>query len=235
MGNKGEVKKILSGALAVGRNALTDLESKQILTAYDIPIPKQGLAKTNSKAVKIAEKLGYPVALKVVSPDILHKTDAGGVKLHLDSPEKVEEAYMEILRKVKEYRSKANVWGVLVEKMVEKAREVIVGMKRDLTFGPIVLFGLGGIFTEVLKDTSLRSVPLSREDAVEMVREIRGYSILEAYRGQPPADIDSVVDLIIKIAHLSQDFQMISEMDLNPVFLREKNRGLIVVDARIIL
>lgn len=233
MKKKKEARKIIKEA--EGRGALTEFESKQILSMYGIPVPKQGLARTIDEALAVAEEIGYPVALKVVSPNILHKTNAGGVKLGISSPSMVREAYIEILRKAKEYEPDADVWGILVQEMVEGEREVIVGMKRDPTFGPTVLFGLGGVFVEVLRDVALRVAPLTREDAFEMIKEIRGYPILEAYRGQPPADVESIVDIVMNVAQLAQDFRVISEMDLNPVFVREKGKGSIVVDARIIL
>jgi acyl-CoA synthetase (NDP forming) len=233
MRQKEMVKKILKKAGT--RIALTELESKQILSAYNIPVTNEILVKEVDEAVRAAERLGYPVVLKIISPNILHKTDARCVKLNLASPSDVRESYEEILRNAKNYNPKAEIWGVLVQKMVSKGIEVIVGMKRDPTFGPAVLFGLGGIFAEVLQDTALRVVPFTRDDAYEMVDEVKGCRLLKGYRSQPPADIESLVDIILKVAQLAQDFKEILEMDLNPIFIHEKGKGSIVVDARIIL
>jgi len=220
---------------AGGRSALSEFEARRILRLYGIAVTEQEIVMSADEAVNAAERMGYPVVLKVVSPEILHKTDVGGVKLNLPSGIEVRKAYNEIMDSLASRKIKANVLGISVEKMAEKAHEVIVGMKRDPTFGPVVLFGLGGIFVEVLKDISLRVVPMTRDDALEMIGEIKGYQILKGYRGQPPADVESVVEITLNLAQLAQDLEDVSEIDLNPVFVREVGKGSVVVDAKMLL
>jgi len=230
---KDSSKKIIDKAQ--GRSALTEFESKQILTLYGIPVSKHEMATSAGDAVKAAEKIGYPVVLKVVSPEIIHKTDVGGVKLNLSSDVQVKEAYNEMMNTLRSKKIEAKVQGVLVEEMAEKGQEVIVGMKRDPTFGPVILFGLGGVFVEILKDVSLRVVPLTRNDALEMMGEIKGYPLLKGYRGQPPSDVESVVEIVLKAGQIAQDLEAISDIDLNPVFVQEAGKGSIVVDAKMLL
>jgi len=212
------------------RKVLT-AESFEILKAYGIPVPPYGIAKTAEEALKIADEIGYPVAMKIVSPDILHKTDVGCVKLNVGR-EDVKRVFYEIVKRAEDYL-KAEVEGVMVQKMMPAGREVIVGMKRDPQFGPLIMFGMGGIYVEVFKDVAFRIAPISREDAYEMVREVKAYRILKGVRGERPSDIDAVVDVILRVSKLSLDFEDIVEMDLNPVFVYEK--GCCVVDAKMVL
>ncbi len=222
---KADVRPLLKG-----KRILT-AESFEVLKAYGIPVPPYGIAKTAEEALKIADRIGYPVAMKVVSPDILHKTDVGCVKLNVKR-EEVISTFFELVKRAEDYL-KADVEGVLIQKMMPKGREVIVGMKRDPQFGPLLMFGMGGIYVEVFKDVSFRIAPIGREDALEMVKEVKAYGILKGVRGERSSDINAIVDVILRVAKLSVDCEEIVEMDLNPVFVYE--RGCCVVDAKMVL
>ena len=191
------------------------------------------LAENPGSASEIAQKQGFPVALKVSSPDIVHKSDAGGVQLNLDTPEAVEKAYGELLARVKNSFPQAKVDGVLVNKMAPAGQEVIIGMNRDPQFGPIMLFGLGGILVEIFRDVVLWHPPLSRKDALEMIQQIKGYPVLAGYRGQPPVDMNALADCLMAVAQLAEENPKIVEIDLNPVFAYPQ--GALVADARIIM
>jgi acyl-CoA synthetase (NDP forming) len=191
------------------------------------------LAENPGSASEIAQKQGFPVALKVSSPDIVHKSDAGGVQLNLDTPEAVEKAYGELLARVKNSFPQAKVDGVLVNKMAPAGQEVIIGMNRDPQFGPIMLFGLGGILVEIFRDVVLWHPPLSRKDALEMIQQIKGYPVLAGYRGQPPVDMNALADCLMAVAELAEENPKIVEIDLNPVFAYPQ--GALVADARIIM
>ncbi len=175
------------------------------------------------------------MVLKIVSPDIVHKSDVGGVVLNLKSDEEVREAFRKIMNNVKNAAPNAKIVGILIQEMVPDGLEVIVGATRDPSFGPIIMFGLGGIFVEVLKDVSFRIAPLSPRDADEMVREIKSYRILEGYRGMPPRDIEAIKDIILKVSKLMLEVAEIKELDLNPVMLYAKGEGARIADARMIL
>jgi len=191
------------------------------------------LAESPGSASEIAQKQGFPVALKVSSPDIVHKSDAGGVQLNLDTPEAVEKAYGELLARVNNSCPQAKIDGVLVNKMAPAGQEVIIGMNRDPQFGPIMLFGLGGVLVEIFRDVALRHPPLSREDALEMIKQIKGYPALAGYRGQPPVDMNALADCLLAVAQLAEENPKIVEIDLNPVFAYPQ--GALVADARIIM
>lgn len=230
---KPEVSKIIEGTKAAGRSSLLETEAKEILKEYEIPVPEFKLAKSKQEAMKLADEVGYPIAAKIVSPQIIHKSDAGGVKLNLKNGNETGRAYDEIIKNAKAYDKSAQIEGVLISPMEKKGVEVIVGMTRDRQFGSVIMFGLGGIFVEVLKDVSFRIAPLSKIDAYEMVRQIKGYPVLEGIRGEEPSDIEAIVDIIMKVSSLVSANEAISELDLNPVFVFEK--GASVVDARMIL
>ncbi len=191
------------------------------------------LAESPGSASEIAQKQGFPVALKVSSPDIVHKSDAGGVQLNLDTPEAVEKAYGELLARVKNSCPQAKIDGVLVNKMAPAGQEVIIGMNRDPQFGPIMLFGLGGVLVEIFRDVVLWHPPLSRKDALEMIQQIKGYPVLAGYRGQPPVDMNALADCLLAVAQLAEENPKIVEIDLNPVFAYPQ--GALVADARIIM
>jgi acetyl-CoA synthetase (ADP-forming) len=200
---------------------------------YQIPVTTFKLAKSEEEAVGFAEKTGFPVVLKIVSPDILHKSDAGGVKVNLKNTEEVRSAYGKILENAKKYNATARVVGVLVQEMAPQSTEVIVGAIKDPQFGQTLMFGLGGIFVELLKDVTFRVAPITREDAEEMIREVKAYPLLRGYRNTPAADVNAIVDVLLNTSRLVMDYPEIKELDLNPVMAYEK--GAKTVDARIIL
>jgi acetyltransferase len=212
---------------------LTEEEAKQILKTYDIPVTKEEIATGPEEAVAVAARIGYPVALKILSPDILHKTEAGGVKLNLDTPEKILAAYKEIITNASVYQPDAKIKGVLVQEMLPAGVEVIIGISQDPVFGPVVMFGLGGIFVEVLEDVALRVVPLTKSDAYEMIEEIKGRRILDGVRGQSPVNKPAIAEVILKVAQLAQDFPQIKELDINPLICSDK--GVWAADALIVL
>jgi len=215
------------------RKYLLEPEAKTVCAEYGIPVTKFMVAKTEDEAVKFADELGYPVVLKIVSPDIIHKFDVGGIALNLKDSSDVREAYRKILDNVKKHKPKAKIKGIVVQEMVPISTEVIVGATKDPQFGPALMFGLGGIFVEVLKDVTFRIAPINEQDAREMITEVKAYPILRGYRNQPPADIDAITHILVKTSRLVMDHQEIKELDLNPIMVYEK--GAKTVDARIIL
>jgi len=224
---------IVDKARSEGRVVLTEVESKELLKSAGIDVVDTRLATSKEEAISISQQLGFPVVLKIASPDIVHKSDDGGVKLGLNDANQVGEAYDQILGAIRQKHPKARVQGVAVQKMARPGVEVIIGMSKDAQFGPVLMFGLGGILVEVLKDVSFRIVPLSRRDAAEMLREIKGYPLLEGYRGQEAVDISHLEELLIKVSDFVEKNPEIRELDLNPVFAYSD--GAIAVDARVIL
>ena len=225
--------EILRQARKENRAQLTEIESKELIKGAGIPVVEAKLARTKTEAVSLSKEMGFPVVLKIVSPDVIHKSDSGGVKLGLANAAQVGKAYSEILSAIKRHYPKAKIQGISVQKMARSGVEVIIGMTKDAQFGPVLMFGLGGILVEVLKDVSFRIVPLAKRDAREMIKEIKGYPLLEGYRGQEPADIPFLEDLILKVSDFVDKNPEIKELDLNPVFAY-KNRA-VAVDARVIL
>jgi len=230
-----DVKSIILKARSEGRRKLLEHEAYEVLVEYKFPVPKFGLAKNEDEAAKIADSIGYPVVLKVVSPDIVHKSDVGGVLLNLRNADEVREGFKRIMLNVRERAPNAKVEGVLIQEMVPPELEVIVGSTRDPIFGPVVMFGLGGIFVEVLKDVSFRVAPLTPVDADEMIREIKAYRILEGYRGMPPRDLEAIKDILLKTSKLMLEVEEIQDIDLNPVMVFARGKGAKIADARIIL
>jgi acetate---CoA ligase (ADP-forming) subunit beta len=216
-----------------GRSILTEFESKKILKQAGISVVETKLAKTQKEAVSLSQKMGFPVALKITSPDVIHKSDSGGVKLSINSVAEVKKAYDEILKKVRKQYPDAIIHGVSVQKMALPGTEVIIGTSKDPQFGPVIMFGLGGIFVELLKDVSFRVIPVEQRDAQEMIKEIKGYPLLQGYRGKEPANISALVEIILKISKLIEENPQIKELELNPIFAY-KNKA-VAVDARIIL
>ncbi len=210
-------------------------EAKQVLSAWGIPVARSELARDASEAVRIARELRYPVVMKIASPDIVHKSDAGGVRVGLSSELEVRQAFDEILANARAYRPNANIAGVTVQEYLPQGKEVIVGAMQDPSFGATVMFGLGGIWVEVLKDVSFRLAPLTAEDAKEMIREIKGYPVLAGLRGEPQVDLDAIADMLQKVGDLACEFSEIAELDLNPVFAFDRGKGAIAIDARMIL
>jgi acyl-CoA synthetase (NDP forming) len=228
-----ETTKIIAQAQKEGRKALLETEAKTICMEYAIPITKFKLAKNEKEATEFAEELGYPVVLKIVSPDIIHKSDAGGVIVNLKNKTEVQNAYGKILENAKKYKATAKIAGVLVQEMAPQSTEVIVGSIKDPQFGQTLMFGLGGVFVEILKDVTFRIAPITREDAQEMVTTIKAYPLLKGYRNTPPTDIDAIIGILLNASRLVMDNPQIKELDLNPIMAYEK--GAKTVDARIIL
>jgi len=228
------IHPIVAKAVAEGRGKLREDEALALLKAYGIPTPEYAVARDEEEAVKAAEQIGYPVAAKIISPQIVHKTDVGGVILGIADPQGVRETCRRLGEVVKRVPY-AELEGVLIQKMVPKGVELIVGAVYDEIFGHVVAFGLGGIFTELYKDISMRIAPIDEQDAVEMIREVKAYKLLTGFRGMPPRDIPAVVDILIKFSRLVEDNPEIREADLNPVIALEEGKGAYVVDARFIL
>jgi acetate---CoA ligase (ADP-forming) subunit beta len=223
--------EVIGSARSQGRTLLTEVESKQVLHEAGIPVALAVLARDAKEAASAAEKAGYPAVLKVVSADVAHKSDVGGVRLGLDSKEEVEEAFGEIMADVKTARPDARIEGVAVQRMAPAGTEVIIGMSKDAQFGPVMMFGLGGVLVEVLKDVAFRIVPLEPKDAREMVREIKGFPVLEGVRGQAPVDLNALEKLILMVSEFVEAHPEIEELDLNPVLAYPD--GVLAVDARI--
>jgi acyl-CoA synthetase (NDP forming) len=229
----GSISKIFEDARGEGRNFLFEHEAKNLCSKYELPVTRYTVSKTEDEAVESAKELGFPVVLKIVSPQVLHKSDAGGVLIDIKDEEGVREGYNRILENVKVKVPEAQITGILVQEMAPSSTEVIVGSTKDPTFGPTIMFGLGGIFVEVLKDVSFRLAPIKRTDAEEMIKEIKSYKILEGARGMPEADQKALVDILLKTSEMLMECPEISELDMNPVLVYEK--GAKIVDARIIL
>jgi len=217
----------------VEKRSLLETEAKELLKEYGIPVPDFKLIKSEDEITGLAREINFPITMKIVSPDIIHKTDAGGVKLNIKDETEAKLAYQEIIFKAKKYNKEAQIFGVITYSMIPKATEIIIGMMKDPHFGPVAMFGLGGIFVEVLKDISFRIIPLEEKDAREMITEIRGYEILKGARGNPPRDIQAIKEVLMKVSQLTMENPEINEIDLNPIFVFEK--GLQIVDARMIL
>jgi acyl-CoA synthetase (NDP forming) len=225
--------QIIAEAIRQGRNILTEIEAKQVFREAGVPVVETKLAKTRKQASEIAASTGFPVVIKIASPDIIHKSDAGGVKVGLKNKTDVEKAYSEIMKAVKNKFPKAKIEGVSVQKMARPGIEIIIGVFKDAQFGPVIMFGLGGIFVEVLKDVSFRIVPIARRDAAEMIKEIKGYPLLQGYRGTEPAHLPSLENILMKVSGFAERTPEIKEIDVNPVIAYKDSA--IAVDARILL
>ncbi|HIC88765.1 MAG TPA: CoA-binding protein [Anaerolineae bacterium] len=217
---------------ASGYSQLGEGAVRPLLAAYGIPVVPGEMVHTAEAAAEVATQLGFPVALKLISPDVLHKSEIGGVMLNLDSPDAVRSSYSTLLSRVDGKVPEAHVEGVLVERMAKPGREVIVGMRRDPQFGPLLMFGLGGVYVELIQDVAFRVAPLSRRDAQEMIAETKAGRVLAGLRGQPPADTDQVVDIILRLAQLAQDHPQIAELEINPLVVYDAGQGALALDAR---
>ncbi|NPV77663.1 MAG: acetate--CoA ligase family protein [Anaerolineae bacterium] len=231
---KGIDQKAVQKILAETKNQpiLGEAQTRPLLAAYSIPIVPGEWVQNADDAVQAAEKLGYPAALKIVSPDLLHKSEAGGIRLNLTDAASVKSAYGEMLSKIKKDHPQARLEGMLVEKMAPKGHEVIIGMRRDATFGPLVMFGLGGIYVELLTDVAFRIAPMTHQQALDMVNSTRAGKLLAGLRGQPAADIEAVIDCILRLGQLALDFPEISEIEINPLLVYESGKGVLALDAR---
>jgi 4-hydroxybutyryl-CoA synthetase (ADP-forming) len=231
--NKKKVEKIFSKVREEGRKNLLEEEGQEILRAYGLPIPKSILSTKEKEAIQAAMRIGYPVVMKIASPQIIHKSDAGGVKVGLKTPQEVKKAFKEITKNAKKYNKNAMIKGVLVQEMVKDGKETIVGSKKEPGFGPVVMFGMGGIYVEVLKDVTFRIAPITNSETDEMISSIKTNKLLQGVRGEKPSDLQKLSECIQKISQLVTDFQDIKELDLNPVLVFEKGKGCRVVDVRI--
>jgi len=212
---------------------LNEVESKAMLKAAGIPVVDTRFARNMKEAVAISKELGFPVALKVMSAEVVHKSDAGGVKLRLENVSQVEKAYSAMMASVKAMYPKAKIDGVSVQRMARPGVEVIVGMSKDPQFGPVLMFGLGGILVELLKDVAFRIVPVAKFDAAEMIREIKGFPMLTGFRGSEPCDLNALEKLIVSVSNFVEKHPEVKELDLNPVFAYKD--GVTAVDARVVL
>ena len=226
-------KQIIARARRVGETNLSQHDAMRVLEFYGFPVARTEFAKTSKEAVEAAERIGYPVAMKIVSPDVVHKVDVGAVKLDLAGEQAVRDAYGKILKNVNRASPTVRVEGVIVQEHVRGGRETIVGMRRDPKFGPLLMFGLGGIYVEAYRDVSFRLAPVRELGAYHMISELRGSKILEGFRGQPPADTKALAECIERMSQLAVELEDVQEVDLNPLVAFEK--GCKAVDARIIM
>ena len=225
--------KIFARVQKEGRKSLLETEAKEVCREYRIPVTKFELAESEADAVRFANGIGYPVVLKIVSPDVVHKSDVGGVEIGLKGEDDVRRSYRRIIENVKKNNPKASIAGIMVQEMAPPSTEVIVGAIKDPQFGPAVMFGLGGIFVEVLKDVTFRVVPITEDEASEMITEVKAYPLLKGYRNTPPADTKAIAKILLNTSRLVSDCPQIKEFDLNPILVYE--HGAKAVDARIIL
>ena len=230
-----KVKQVIELARSDGRVVLLSTEAADIIEAYGIPVPKNRLAKTAEESVVYAEELGYPVVLRILSPDILHKTDVGGVALNLNSAEEVRAAFDRIITSSTKFMPRARIYGAMVYHMIPRGKEMIIGMSQDVQFGPLLMFGLGGIYVNFLKDVSFRLAPLSDSEAIEMMEETKAFTLLSGIRGEETSDIDSLKTILIRVSQLVMDFPEIIEMDINPIIVYKYGEGSYALDVKITL
>ena len=228
------IKPILKKALSEKRDPLLN-EAVEILKLYGIPIAEGIPVRDKDEAIEAAQKLGFPVAMKVISEQISHKSDVGGVQLNLRSKKGVADAHEDMIKRIFQAYPDKSIDGMLIQSMVTGGRELIVGGRQDEQFGPVVMIGLGGIFVEILGEISLRVAPISRRDALDMIHELRGSAIFEGARGTKPSDMEAVVDVLLRLSQLLCEFPEIKELDINPLRVFHHKKGCIALDARIIL
>jgi len=230
-----EARPFLQNAIKENKKILHEFEATRVLAGFDLPVLQNGLAKSSSEAVAIAKKVGFPVVMKVMSREIVHKFDVGGVILNIHSAEEVARAYNEISENVKRNAPDATIDGIMVSRQVETGVEIILGIKKDPSFGSVIMFGIGGLFVEIFKDVSFRVAPVSREEALSMIHEIKASKLLQGARGRRMADIDALADTIVKLSNLALSCPQISELDINPLIVLEEGKGCFVADTNIIL
>jgi acetyltransferase len=231
--DKKRVKEIIKRVKDDGRRVMLGSEAHAIAEAYGIQVARIRLATGSEEAKKLATELEFPVVMKIASPDIVHKTDIGGIRLGLNTPEEVEVAFVEILQNARTQVPRAIIYGIDVQEMVEKGKELIIGCSRDIQFGPLIMFGAGGIFVDYLKDISFRLAPMTRTDATDLISETKMGSLLKGVRGEMPSDLMAIEDIILRISQLVTDFNEIVELDINPLFAYEKGNGISAVDVKI--
>jgi acetyltransferase len=226
---------VLERELQAGRRQLVELPSLEVLKHFGFPIPAYSLAKSPDEAAAAAREIGLPVVMKISGPQILHKTDIGGVRLNLQTEEQVREAHQQMIESVRGRLGDVEIWGVLIQKMLDPGKEVILGMTRDPRFGPLLMFGLGGIYTEALRDVSFRLAPIREKSAEIMIKSIRSHRLLEGVRGEPPSDLAAVSECLLRLSQLVTQIPLIQELDINPLIVYARGKGAIAADARIIL
>jgi acetyltransferase len=231
--DRARANDLLQQALRAGRTRLDELSALALLEAYGIPTAGASLATTADQAVALAEGIGYPVVMKIVAPAIIHKTDVGGVQVGIGNAEEARSAFDQIMAGARRAHPDAAVTGILVQRMLAGGRELIVGVVRDPSVGPLVMFGLGGVLVEALGDVVFRLAPIHRHDAGDMIRGIRGVRLLDGIRGAPPADLGALEDVLLRVSHLAADFPAIRELDVNP--LLAFGDGAVAVDARVLV
>ena len=227
------MERIVKETLSLGRKVLVEPEAKELLRLASFPVPRSRVVKDVSAAIEAAREIGFPVALKLVSPDIIHKSDAGGVFLNIVNEKEIEEKWSSVILGVADDYPTALIEGFLIEEMAPRGAEVIVGAIRDEQFGPAVMFGIGGVTVELMKDVSFRLAPITREEAFEMMGEVKGFPILTGYRGQTIKDLDAIADALIKLGDIIGKVDGLKELEINPLIVHE--RGAVVVDARAVL
>ena len=231
--NTDKVRKVFASVIKQHRHDLVESEARQVLSAYGFMVPESRISRTTQEAVLAASEIGYPVVMKIASPDVLHKSDMGGVKAGLENETMVKEAFFEITSAIQLRQPRARILGVMVQEMVLQGKEVILGITRDIQFGPMIMFGLGGIYVEVLKDIAFRIAPLSVEEADAVIRDIRSFPLLRGVRGEAPADIEGIRNALLRLSQMAMDFPEIIEADINPLLVRPEGQGAVAVDARI--
>ena len=232
--DKEKVKAIFDNIIQQGRRNVLEEEGYEVLTSYGFSTPKKILGTTEEECAKAAkDEIGYPVVMKIVSPDIIHKSDAGGVKVGLKNDNEIKAAFKEIMNNAKSYKSDARIKGILVQEMITSAKEIILGAKQDPLFGPLVMVGLGGIYVEVLKDVVFRLAPIDEQEAEKMIESIKAIKLLKGIRGEAPSDLAAVADSLQRLSQLITDFPEIEEFDINPLLVLERGKGVRVVDVRI--
>jgi acetyl coenzyme A synthetase (ADP forming)-like protein len=230
-----QARETIARAKRQGRSLLLEPEAHDVLKAYGFPVLQYRFAKSEDEALHAAREIGYPVVLKIVSPDIAHKVDVGGVKLDIHSDAELRENYRQMLADVQKAKPDARIFGVFVQEFIKGGKETILGLKRDPLFGPLLMFGLGGIYVEALRDVTFRIAPIRELGVHRMIRQIRGFKILEGFRGEPPSDIDAIAECLARLSQLATQLEEIVELDINPLVVFERGRGARVVDARIVV
>jgi acyl-CoA synthetase (NDP forming) len=228
-----EMNSIIEQVTGEGRLVLTEIESKRLLTQAGINCIETELALSEAEAISVSRKMGFPIALKIASPDIIHKNDGGGVRLGLATPEEVRTAYRDILKNTRQYNPEAKIDGVTVQKMALPGVAVIIGSFKDSQFGPVIIFGLGGLLVEIIEDIALKVAPITPKDAIDMIQEIKGYKLLTGYRGQPPVNISALEEMLLVVSNFVENNPVVKEIDLNPVIAGVDSS--VAVDARVVL
>ena len=231
--NKAKAKKIFDKVKKEKRTNLLEEEGQEVLKAYGLPLPQSALAKNETEAIKIAKKIGYPVVMKIASPQIIHKSDAGGVKVNLNNDSEIKDAFKTIIKNAKKYNKNAEIKGVLIVEMVKGGKELIIGSKLEPGFGPVIMLGMGGIYVEVLKDVTFKLAPVTDKEADDMIASIKTQKLLQGVRGEKPSDIVKLSECIQRLSQLVSDFKEIKELDMNPVLVMEKGKGCRILDVRI--